>query len=403
MIGNVTKSAVDKLSGGWLWDKGVVGFGARKQTAGVFYYIRYRAGGRQKMQSIGRHGTYTPDTARTEAKRLLGMVAAGSDPSSKSTAANGVHVGTTIDRYLAKKEAVLKPNTYTEVVRHLRDHSKPLHREALADVSRRSIAELLGKIETGSGLVTRNRVRSSLSAFFRWCISEGLCELNPVTGTAVADEGASRSRVLSDDELKLICHSLQEDRFSDIVRLLLLTGQRREEIGGLRWDEIVIHSTPSRVVAPNGLHESASLRLPPERVKNNQEHTLPLSPQAQAILMRQSRRSDFVFGPFTGWSSAKASLDARTSGVADWRLHDLRRTMETRLGDLGVLPHVVECILNHLGGFRSGVAGVYNRANYSGPMREALALWANHLDEIAAQAVTAPLRQRPKSIRLVRA
>src|SRR5882724_1645287 len=379
--GNITKTAVDRLVEGWIWDTGVNGFGVRRQTNGAFYYLRYRVAGRQRMQSIGRHGSpWTPDTARREALRLLGLVATGTDP---GRATHGEAFSTVTERYLAKRESAMKPRAYAEVVRHLRVHSAPLHSQSLADISRRSVAELLGRIETGSGLVTRNRVRSSMSAFFAWCIAEGLTELNPVTGTAVADEGSSRSRVLTDAELALIWRSLATDRYSDIVRLLLLTGQRREEVGGLKWSEVVSG------VDGTTLLPVPAICLPPERVKNSQEHTIPLSPQVMAIISRQPREGEFVFGPFTGWSNAKATLDARIAGaavkgssgpgVAEWRLHDLRRTMATRLGGLGVLPHVVECILNHLGGFRSGVAGIYNRNRYEGEMRSALCAWADYV------------------------
>jgi integrase len=107
---------------------------------------------------------------------------------------------------------------------------------SLDQIDRRKVAALLGEIETSSGAVSRNRARAQLSAFFSWCITEGLLELNPVTGTAKANEG-SRERVLSKNELRELWRSLGDDRFSDLIRLLLLTGQRRNEIGGLQWSE----------------------------------------------------------------------------------------------------------------------------------------------------------------------
>jgi integrase len=390
-IGNITKTAVDRLAGGWLWDAGhreaVKGFGARRQTDGVFYYLRYRAAGRQRMQSIGRHGSpWTPDTARTEAKRLLGIVAGGKDP---GRATHGEGFGAVAERYLALREAGMKPRAFAEIARHLRQHAKPLHRLTLSEINRAAVAERLRKIEADSGKVTRNRVRSSLSAFFTWAIAEGLLGddgLNPVTGTASADEGASRTRVLSDAELAAIWRALGNDRYGDIVRLLILTGQRREEIGGLRWIEIVPGPGPDR----------GAIILPPERTKNSQQHELPLSPVALAILNRQRERGHFVFGGsggFSGWSNHKAALDAKLTLGAGFRLHDLRRTVATRMGDLGVLPHVVEAILNHISGFRSGVAGVYNLTRYEPEMREALARWADHVVRITA---------RPTALTLVR-
>jgi integrase len=124
-----------------------------------------------------------------------------------------------------------------------------------------------------------------------------------------------------------------------------------------------------------------------ERTKNKRLHELPLSQQARAILERQSRREDrdLIFGlgqgGFSGWSDCKAALDERLKLKADWRLHDLRRTAATIMVDkLGVLPHIVEAILNHVSGHRAGVAGIYNRAKYEADMRQALGRWADHVE-----------------------
>ena len=166
--------------------------------------------------------------------------------------------------------------------------------------------------------------------------------------------------------------ALQEDQFSDIVRLLILTGQRRDEIGGLRWSEIDF--------------DRGLIVLPPARTKNNRQHELPLSRQSRAILERQPRRREIVFGRgehgYGHWSDSKAALDRRLNGVTDWRLHDLRRTAATMIAELGVPPHIVEAILNHVSGHRAGVAGIYNRAKYEGEMRQALDRWAEHVQTI---------------------
>jgi integrase len=372
-VGKVTISALSKLQG-WLWDTHCVGFGARRQTNGVFYYVRYRHGGGQIVRSIGRHGPMTPDTARAKARQLLGVVAGGANPFAQALPAESF--GATLDRYLDRKRASLKPISFTELERYLRNHSAPLHRLRLGEIDRRSVAALLGEIETGSGPASRNRTRSALSSFFGWCVSEGLLDTNPVAGTAKADEGGSRERVLTPEELRRLWSGLGTDTFSEIVRLLLLTGQRRNEIGHLRWAEI----------------ERGMIVLPPERTKNGRLHELPLSHQALAILSHLPRRSDFLFGGgkrgFNDWADAKARLDQRL-GIAEWRLHDLRRTAATQMAELGTQPHIIEAVLNHVSGHKGGVAGVYNRATYAEPMREALQRWADWLDQItAAKAAT---------------
>jgi integrase len=294
-----------------------------------------------------------------------------------------------VDRYLAARRPSLKPRSYIETERHLRQHAKPLHSLALTEINRRAIAVLLERIATGSGLVARNRVRASLSAFFTWIITEGLLEANPVTGTAKANEGGSRSRVLTDAELALIWRSLGDDRYGNIVRLLILTGQRREEIGGLCWSEVL-------AAQAGGSGQCGSIILPPERTKNSQEHKLPLSAQARAIIDRQPRRnsSPFIFDRSEsgfGWSFYKAQLDARIAAagatIPAWRLHDLRRTVATGMADkLGISPWVIEAVLNHISGHKSGVAGIYNRAKYEAEMRDALTRWGDYISALVAPA-----------------
>jgi integrase len=366
--GKITISSINKLQG-WLWDIAVIGFGARRQTNLVHYYVRYRHAGQQVVRSIGRHGALTPDTARAKAKQLLGTVAGGTDPFAQTLSGEGF--ASAVDRYLERKRASLKPTSFNEATRYLRSLSAPLHRLRLAQIDRRKIAALLGEVETGSGPAARNRLRSRLSAFFAWCITEGLLDANPVQGTAKADEGGSRERVLTQDELRRLWRSLGDDAFSNIVRLLLLTGQRRNEIGHLQWGEINL--------------PKAQIILPAHRVKNGREHIVPLSTQACAILSGVPHRnsSEFLFGKrgFNDWDYAKQQLDQR-AGIAEWRLHDLRRTCATGMAELGILPHVVEQTLNHVSGAKAGVAGVYNRSKMIDAVREALQKWADHVDAI---------------------
>ena len=363
--GKITVAALNGLEG-WLWCSQCVGFGARRQTKGIFFYCRYRHQGRQIMHSIGRLGApWTPETARKEAQRLLGVVATGVNPCAPSLSSETF--GAEIDRYLERKRNSLKPRTFVEYQHHLQKYAAPLHKLPLGDLDRRTIAVLLGQVETNSGPTARNRLRSTLSSFWAWAIAEGLCEQSPVTGTAKADEGASRDRVLTPEELRKLWHSLGNDRFCDIVRLLLLTGQRRDEIGRLQWSEVDL--------------DRKLIVLAPARTKNSRSHELPLSTQALAILVRQAKRTEFVFSKAMGWAKAKAALDQRV-GIAPWRLHDLRRTCATGMAELGVQPHIIEAVLNHVSGHKAGVAGIYNRARYEGEMRDALTKWADHVEAL---------------------
>src|SRR6516225_2868272 len=124
-VGKVTISSITKLQG-WLWDTTCIGFGARRQTNNVHYYVRYRRNGDQIIKSIGRHGApWTPDTARTKAKQLLGLVAGGTDPFARALSGEGF--AASIDRYLERKRATLKAGSFDQTERYLRNHSTPLH------------------------------------------------------------------------------------------------------------------------------------------------------------------------------------------------------------------------------------------------------------------------------------
>jgi integrase len=365
--GRITVASLNGLDG-WLWDEKVCGFGVRKQRRGLFYYVRVRHRGQQIMRSIGRHGSpWTVDTARAKALELLGTLASGSDPFTQSL--SGETFGAEIERYLERKRTSMKPRSFIEVQRYLQKRAAPLHKLSLGEIDRRTIAVLLGQIETASGPIARNRLRSSLSAFFAWAIQEGLTETNPVQGTGKADEGSSRERVLTPAELRKLWHSLGDGHFADIVRLLLLTGQRRTEIGRLTWSEVDL--------------DRKLIVLAPDRTKNSRSHEVPLSSQALAILARQDRRTEFVFSKFMNWFAGKAKLDQRLR-IAPWTLHDLRRTCATQLGELGILPHVIEQALNHVSGAKAGVAGVYNRSKMTDAVRQGLQRWADHVDKITS-------------------
>jgi integrase len=298
---------------------------------------------------------------------------------SERRAQASVTLGSVAERYLAYAEGSLKPRSYLEVKRHLKQHWAPLAERGLAGLVRTDVSARLTSIASDNGPFAANRARAALSALFSWAIGEGIANNNPVAGTNKTTEEISRDRVLSKDELRLAWHLAGGGDFGAIVRLLILTGQRREEVGGMLWSELNL--------------DAALWSIGKDRTKNGLQHDVPLSPPAVAILRGFPRRDDrdFVFGssngPFQGWSNAKAALDARMAAalkaergdgakLSPWRLHDIRRTVATRLGDQGALPHVVEAILNHISGHRAGVAGIYNRAGYAAEKREALVKWA---------------------------
>ena len=360
-----------------VWDDDVAGFGLRVRAGGARVWVfRYRVGHKQRVMTFGSAAVMTAQQARDRAVKLHAQVKLGLDPAAgkiESQARASEIFEYAVRLFLARQKERLKPRSYLETERHLLTHAKRLHPMPLAKIERRDIAIRLTEIATNSGPAAANRVRASLSALFAWAMREGLVESNPVTNTNKAIEGGSRSRVLSKDELRAIWNALADDDFGDIVKLLALTGQRRDEIGGLRWEELDL--------------DNALISLPPERTKPKRAHDIPLSPPALAILKNRRREREHVFGKragYQGWSHSKGSLNQR-AGISDWRLHDLRRTVSTIMHDeLGIAPHIVEAVLNHVSGHRAGVAGVYNRALYKCEKATALTRWADYLLAVLA-------------------
>jgi integrase len=283
-------------------------------------------------------------------------------------------VGACLKIYLERrrKDPKLRPSSYTEIERHLDRNLRALHSTPIGKLDRRAIAIELAKL-TAVGPVQANRARSSLITFLTWAAGEGFVDSNVAQFTNKNSE-LGRERVLDDSELKKVWLALPPagDDFGDITRLLLLTAQRRSEIGGLTWDEINF--------------DRATITLSPARVKNRRQHVVPLSTPALAILQARLQHNgrQHVFGRaqnsgFSGFAECKARLDEAIP-IPAWTLHDLRRSVATGLGNhLAIPPHVVEQVLNHQSGSKAGVSGLYNRSPYELEKRVALDRWAAHL------------------------
>ena len=360
------------------WDTDLPGLGLRILKSGsTSWVVRYRIGKRQRVITLGKIALLTPTQARARAGEILAKAKLGQDSQTEiltEKASAGSLLGDLVANYLEHHvERNQRLRTQIETKRHLLKHWKPLHRIAIADVTHLVVAEHLGRLERESGPVARNRARSSLSRLFTWAMQEGFSDRNPVGDTAKRAEHA-RDRVLSREELKAIWHATDEPGdHNAIVRLLLLTGQRRQEVGGMAWQELDI--------------ENSTWTIPGARTKNRRAHEVPLSQLAMGVLAGLIEQADrtFVFGmgdgPFSGWSRAKARLD-RKAGVQNWTLHDLRRTFVTEMAEMGAQPHVIEAIVNHTSGHKAGIAGVYNRATYAVEKRSALDRWSKEVGRL---------------------
>jgi integrase len=362
------------------WDDELPGFGLRLRGRGAAvrktWVAQYRAHGRTRRMRVGTFEKLALDEARKTAKKILAKVEIGHDPQAERRIRRQQEAHTLkaiVDLYLEAKQPIVRFNTYRELKRFLTSlHFKPLHAMPIDQITRRDVAMRLTKITAENGSISARRARAILSALYAWAMGNGLAEINPVIGTLNPENAKPRERVLSDSEITALWRACSDDAFGKIVKLLLLTGCRRMEICGLRWSEIDM--------------ESGFLRLPPERTKNKRPHLLPLPPMALDIVasIPHMVERDHLFGErsdlgFTQWG-AKRDLDARLAGkVAEWTLHDLRRTCATRMADIGIAPHIIEAVLNHVSGHKVGVAGIYNRSSYEREVKAALVRWADHV------------------------
>ena len=359
------------------FDDDLPGFGLRLREGGSRSFIFQYKLGKHRRMALGKATPATFTEARKTAAKLYARVQLGEDPASEKVEAKRQAVETFkpyADQFLQAMQAHYRPRSFKQVERHLSKHAKALHGLPLGKIDRRDIAGVIVSVTNAGGAPTANRVRSSLSSFFTWAISHGLLDHNPVEG-APRHEKRSRDRVLTPAELRLIWNNLEDNEYGSIVKLLALTAQRVAEIGALHWSEI----------------GADQILLPAERTKNHRPHVIPLSAPAAAIIAKQPRREgcDTLFGRkhgFNNWHFWKERLDktiTQANGgtpLPRWTTHDLRRSCATMMADdLGIQPHIIEAILNHVSGHKAGVAGIYNRASYLREKTTALNLWADRL------------------------
>jgi integrase len=231
------------------------------------------------------------------------------------------------------------------------------------------------------------RMHQRLHRLFAWAVGRDIIKVNPLANLPKPGSETKRERVLTDAELAKVWNAAEKlgSPYGPAFQLLILTGARREEIGQLRWSEIV---------------DGGTIELSGSRTKNGEPFTIPLSTAARAILDAMPRLGKFVFTtsgklPVSRWSHAKVDLDDHAAIGEPWRTHDLRRTTATGLQKLGTALQVTEAVLGHTGGSRAGLVGIYQRHDFAKEKAAALEAWGAHvmaLVEGRAPGKVVPLR-----------
>ena len=386
------------------WDALTPGFGVRISHGGTRTWLvqaRVLKNGawKQTRITLGRYPAMTLAEAREAAREAQKDAQAGKDPrgrAKRDKAALEKESRRTwavlAEDFLAKYKGRKKP--LRETTR--RDYRRALLGPDVQDWSDRPVAsitseEIQDRLEVVAerAPIHANRLLAYWGKFFNWLVAKRRIEANPVKGLEKPSPEQSRERVLSDQEIPVVWQAFGAagPAFADVLKLLLLTGQREGEIAGLRWSE---------VVDLNG--DDARIELPAQRTKNHTAHIIPLSPQAIEIIQSQPRFKGGIYVFTTGsgkthvkgFSKGKAKVDAAIADAgADlppWRIHDLRRNVATGLQKLGVRLEVTESVLNHVSGSRGGIIGVYQQHDWAVEKQDALAAWANHVDELLGKA-----------------
>jgi integrase len=359
------------------FDSELTGFGVRHRRHAdgkvrKSFIVQYRRGKQTRRLKLDAANALTAEQARTAARIVLAQVALGEDPQADRHGRRDARsLRAVADEYLSAKRTSVRPATFRAMESYLTSgYFKPLHGMPLDQITRSDIASRLVVISRENGPNVAMHCRAKVSALFTWAMQMGLVESNPVIGTISPEGSPARERVLSDAELATIWRACQDDDHGRIVRLLMLCACRRQEVGAMAWSEIDF--------------DLGTWTIPAARCKNHREHSLPLPAPALAIISSVPQVCDrrHLFGVrgegFVRWSQGKAALDER-AGIAEWTLHDIRRSVATRLADLGTQPHVIEQILNHQTGTRNAIARKYNKSVYEREVRAALALWADHI------------------------
>lgn len=366
------------------FDDELPGFGIRKFGSGkASYFVKFNVGRQQRRKTLGKVVRGNLKAMRLEASTVLAKARLGTDVVAQARAAaakSTATLGDVVPRYLSARSGELRASSHTEVTRYLMKAWQPLHSHAIDAITRQTVIGVVDDLARDSGKVTADRARIALSGCFSWAIDRGYLENNPAINIRASARTTARSRVLTESELVEVWNACLNDDHGRIVRLLILTGQRRAEIGDLCWSEIK--------------REKRQIELPERRTKNSRAHVVPLSDEALAILegIAETDGRDLVFGlgarGFSGWSKAKNELNERIAearrktgvkkAMPGWTIHDLRRSFVTHVSERGFAPpHVVEAIVNHISGAKAGVAGVYNRATYLLEKRQALERWGS--------------------------
>ncbi|MFT6659563.1 tyrosine-type recombinase/integrase [Maritalea sp.] len=360
-------------------DELLTGFMVRVSSVGKkVFYLNTRIDGRSRRIKLGDYPMMSLAEARQTAQSILRDISLGTFENS-ATGSTGRSVPVlkdVIDQFI---ERYAKPrNKGWKETQSILTKFAPLYSRPIDQIHRRDVHEVLDRIVANGTATRANRALAAIKKLMNWAIDRGYIDVSPIASMKPPTKEVPRERVLAHEEICACWHGAIKEGypFTQFTQLLILLGQRRGEVAGMRWSELDL--------------EKGLWTLPSSRAKNGTAHFVPLPKLALDILNSIPRflTSDYVFtttgtSPISGFGRLKRRLDVHVGlDAPDWRFHDLRRTMATGMAELRVQPHIIEAILNHKSGIVSGVAAVYNRHLYLDEKLEALELWASKIETV---------------------
>lgn len=339
------------------FDDTLKGFGVRVTPKSKTFVLVIHRRNRNKWEVLGKYPVVSLSRAREEARNRLSAIQLGQ----RSTAP----IMTFEEAYalfLASYKAKNRPKTIYEMGRLVNRHLMPkLKRNTLDEITTQDLTTIIDKL-----LPTPGECAATFTAartLFRWIARRRLIERSPLEAVPVPASATSRDRIFSDDELRSVWGACcPPTTFTHIVKLLILTGQRKTQIAHLRAEWID--------------KEAQTITWPASMMKGGRAHTIPYGGLTAAILAALPKKG-LLFPargretPFNGFSKSTAAFNSKLGGVAPWTLHDLRRTFSTNLARLRVMPHIKEMLLAHATA-KSDVERIYDLHSYLDEMREAM-------------------------------
>ena len=364
-------------------------------TGAKSWAVRYRHHGQSRKFTLGGYPLLDLKAARESGAKALRAVAEGRDPGQERAQARASQPDSIesvaqqfIERHVRRHN---RPKTIRETERALRLHVLPYWRgRSVNSINRRDILDVLDRVVDGGAPIAANRVLAATRKLFNWAVSRDILASSPCAGVKPPSAETARDRVLSDDELRAVWQAADKVGFpfGSIVKLLILTGQRRDEVGRMQWSEIDV--------------DKRLWTLPRERVKTGRPHEVPLSDAALAVLRAVPRFNDspLVFTisgttVFSGYSKCKSRLDGLLS-MPHWTLHDLRRTAASGMARLNINLPIIEKVLNHSSGSFAGIVAVYQKHTFAEEKRKALEAWGAFVSDLVSGNPDKVVRLREK-------